>query len=115
MPRRMRENIDQLESKRSTSRDAPQEPSSATLDRNSFSGSFSMTDVSDPQVQQLLPTAGDPERLRLAMAELQASARGREFAAFRDACGDAFRCGAGARRADARPERHGSGAVLEKV
>jgi hypothetical protein len=79
-PRQMRESIVELEKERSTSRDAPRQPVEAK-ERGSSSGSLSMTDPGDPQVEQLLASAGDPERMRTAMAALQESARGQEFAA----------------------------------
>lgn len=80
-PRQIRESIDQLESQRSTSRDAPRGPIEAAPGRGSSSGSLSMTEGSDRQVQQLLAAAADPERLRIAIEELQASARGQAFSA----------------------------------
>ncbi|MGO3126495.1 MAG: hypothetical protein ACTIJY_00325 [Luteimonas sp.] len=80
-PRQMRESIDQLEIHRNTSPDAPRAPAEAAPDRGSSSGSFSANDASNRQVQRLLDVAGDPERLRVAMAELQESARGEAFTA----------------------------------
>ena len=78
-PRQIRESIEELEKERSTSKDAPREPTDAP-ERGSSSGSFSMTDARDAQVEQLLASAGDPERLKMAMEALQESARGQEFA-----------------------------------
>lgn len=78
-PRQMRESIEALEKERSTSHDAPRQPTEAQ-DRGSSSGSLSMTEGRDPQVEQLLASAGDPERMRIAMEALQESARGQAFA-----------------------------------
>lgn len=78
-PRQMRESIDALEKERSTSEDAPRQPTEAE-ERGSSSGSLSMTDARDPQVEQLLASAEEPERMRIAMEALRDSARGQAFA-----------------------------------
>lgn len=63
-PRQLSESIDQLERRRSTSREALQEPDGTTRDRSSLSGSLSTTDPGDRELGQLLSAVGDPERLR---------------------------------------------------
>ncbi|MCS4235029.1 hypothetical protein [Stenotrophomonas sp. BIGb0135] len=78
-PRQIRESIDALEKERGTSQDAPRQPTEAQ-DRGSSSDSLSMTDGRDSQVEQLLASAGDPERLRIAMEALQQSPHGQAFA-----------------------------------
>lgn len=79
-PRQIRESIEELEKDRSTSHDAPRQPPE-DQERGSSSGSLSMTDAQEPQIEQLLASAGDPERMRIAMKALQESAHGQAFAA----------------------------------
>ncbi|MCD9098100.1 hypothetical protein LU699_12835 [Luteimonas fraxinea] len=78
-PRQMRESIDALEKQRRTTQDAPHQPTEAQ-DHGSSSRSLSTSDKRDPQVEQLLASAGDPERMRTAIEALQESARGQAFA-----------------------------------